>query len=312
VTAYKLVAPAADAQVDHVPLVVCLHDLTNSSYMWKDLATLLIDARSGPPARVLVMDFYGHGRSPYSDGLYCTLELFVNQVLELLRDTGLLEDKVPFMLLGQGMGASVALGFAAKYPSMVKSVCLLSPLGVKWSKREKIPPHRDNPLQTHLLALPIFGCWLWRRRMRHGLADAFPSYVFSDTDGASAHYHLVQLEREMMQWQMEHTPGYLRGLESTLLNFPFDTGALTGVCSALGQHPTRAVCVLWGERDNLCGVAEGGLETMRKSFSQAGRFISIDAAGHFPLVENFEAAADAILVFVGECSRSLRQDLMHY
>ena len=94
VTAYKLVAPAADAQVDHVPLVVCLHDLTNSSYMWKDLATLLIDARSGPPARVLVMDFYGHGRSPYSDGLYCTLELFVNQVLELLRDTGLLEDKV--------------------------------------------------------------------------------------------------------------------------------------------------------------------------------------------------------------------------
>ena len=355
-TAYKLLEPAVDAQVDHVPLVVCLHDMTNSSYMWKDIGTLLADARSGPPVRVLVLDFYGHGRSPYGAGLQCTLELYVNQVQELLTATGLLSDEIPFILLGQGMGASVALGFAAKYPNAVKSLCLLSPVGLQWETREAVFPHRQNPLQPHLLRLPIIGRWLWRRRMKKGLAEAFTEYVFcpngpktyatsgvtsgtgADTGTGTETYadssssfagtdaatepdtgcgrrQLIRLERAMVLWQIRHTPGYIQGLQSTLLHFPYGPGAMSAVCSALRQHPVRAICVLWGERDNVCGGPQGGRQSMQLGLEEGEdncRFITVEGAGHFPLVENFAAAASAILAFMGESCRSLRADLVQY
>ena len=64
ITAFRYDEPDQDGQADHVPLVVCLHDMTNSSYMWKDLSRLLVNSLTGPPARILTYDIYGRGRSP--------------------------------------------------------------------------------------------------------------------------------------------------------------------------------------------------------------------------------------------------------
>jgi len=87
ITAYRLTEPPAasaeGANIDEIPLVVCLHDMTNSSYMWADAVDLLADCEQGPNARVLVLDFYGRGRSPWI-GVPCSLEVFVFQVKELL------------------------------------------------------------------------------------------------------------------------------------------------------------------------------------------------------------------------------------
>jgi hypothetical protein len=65
-TAYKLIDQ--DAQYDDNgnlidPMtIVCLHGLLDSSYIWEDVAEILSVDESGPRVRILVFDFYGHGR----------------------------------------------------------------------------------------------------------------------------------------------------------------------------------------------------------------------------------------------------------
>ena len=84
VTAYRIVEPRESSKPpDALPIIVCLHGLQNSSYMWADIADLLSDFEQGPQARVLVFDFYGRGRSPWT-GVNITLDTLVTQTKELM------------------------------------------------------------------------------------------------------------------------------------------------------------------------------------------------------------------------------------
>lgn len=83
-TAYRLLEPAqANENSTNPPLIVLLHGMQNSSYMWADIAELLADFEQGPQAQVLVFDFYGRGRSPWT-GVPISLDLLVGQVKELM------------------------------------------------------------------------------------------------------------------------------------------------------------------------------------------------------------------------------------
>lgn len=65
-TAYKIIE--SDGLIDDRgnyidPItIVCLHGLTDSSYIWEDIADVLSCGDAGPCARVVVFDFYGRGR----------------------------------------------------------------------------------------------------------------------------------------------------------------------------------------------------------------------------------------------------------
>lgn len=84
ITAYRLIDPRDISIPEHkIPLIVCLHGVSNSSYMWSDVADLLTDFEQGPQARVLIFDFYGRGRSPWT-GVNITLDILVTQTKELL------------------------------------------------------------------------------------------------------------------------------------------------------------------------------------------------------------------------------------
>ena len=85
ITAYRFVEPStvSDDLADEIPVIVCLHGLTNSSCMWGDVVDLLSESEQGPQARVLVFDFYGRGRSPWN-GVPITLDVLVTQTKELL------------------------------------------------------------------------------------------------------------------------------------------------------------------------------------------------------------------------------------
>lgn len=84
-TAYRLLEPKKTQRTDasSPPLIILLHGMQNSSYMWADVAELLVCFEQGPQAQVLVMDFYGHGRSPW-DGRNLSLDCLVTQVRELM------------------------------------------------------------------------------------------------------------------------------------------------------------------------------------------------------------------------------------
>lgn len=85
VTAYRIIEPKdiSSRSLDTVPIIVCLHSLLGASYMWADIADLLSDFEQGPQARVLVFDFYGRGRSPWT-GVDITLDTLVTQTKELM------------------------------------------------------------------------------------------------------------------------------------------------------------------------------------------------------------------------------------
>ena len=84
-TAYRLIEPRLIQRTkkEQQRVIVCLHGLYDSSYIWSDIADLLTDFEQGPQASVLVYDFYGHGRSPWS-GTDITLDTLVGQLKELL------------------------------------------------------------------------------------------------------------------------------------------------------------------------------------------------------------------------------------
>lgn len=84
-TAYRFIEPSSvsDEMADEIPVIVCLHGLTNCSYMWGDIVDLLSESEQGPQARILVFDFYGRGRSPWN-GVPITLDVLVTQTKELL------------------------------------------------------------------------------------------------------------------------------------------------------------------------------------------------------------------------------------
>lgn len=84
-TAYRLMEPYKidEDQLPNCPLIVCLHGMMNSSYMWRDVVDLLIDCDHGPNARVLIFDFYGRGRTAWT-GVQCSLDILVTQTKELI------------------------------------------------------------------------------------------------------------------------------------------------------------------------------------------------------------------------------------
>lgn len=84
-TAYRILDPIGSDN-PNPPLIVLLHGLFDSSYIWADVAELLADFEQGPRAQILIMDFYGHGRSPWT-GEDITLDYLVTQVKELLDGT---------------------------------------------------------------------------------------------------------------------------------------------------------------------------------------------------------------------------------
>jgi hypothetical protein len=90
VTAYRIIDPknVGSRALDTIPIIVCLHGLLSASYMWGDIADLLSDFEQGPQARVLVFDFYGRGRSPWT-GVDITLDTLVTQTKELMDGMGL-------------------------------------------------------------------------------------------------------------------------------------------------------------------------------------------------------------------------------
>ena len=61
-TAYKVIKPEGRDESTPMRTIICLHGLTEASYIWEDMVEILSTSAEGPRAQVIVMDFYGHGR----------------------------------------------------------------------------------------------------------------------------------------------------------------------------------------------------------------------------------------------------------
>jgi hypothetical protein len=63
ITAYKVITPDGfDESQPGSRTIICLHGMMDASYTFEDITEILTTSADGPQARMIVMDFYGHGR----------------------------------------------------------------------------------------------------------------------------------------------------------------------------------------------------------------------------------------------------------
>ena len=272
--------------------------------MWADIADLLSDFEQGPQARVLVFDFYGHGRSPWT-GVDITLDTLVTQTKELMdcKSTrqslsiisnyfyityfnfpslvlNLTRPSKPAAFVGYDMGGAVAAGFAAKYPNLCSSLSLVSPLGIKY-----------RPVENEaLLNRKYFGEYMMMKQKT--TLPLLQVGDFYDKRPESAHGYLVVKQTEMVRWQVQHTPGYLGAILSTYRNFPMRS--MDELFTAIGRHP-RPTLSVWGDRDAVCNYKKC-MKVTEDSFPK-GIIVDIADCGHNVPFEKFEDVVKELLTF---------------
>ena len=295
VTAYRLDKPVIeDAQTDYVPLVVLLHDLYEASYIFKDLVALLTHITAGAPNRVLSYDYYGRGRSPWCEGVNCTMEVYVCQLKDLLESLSLYEEGYPIILNGKGLGGAIAAGFASRYPNIVQSICLLNPMGISVSY--------DSTHEGFISNFPFWNYCLWERSMRHSVTElVHMNYHQLAID--SKHNYLINKDIQMMIWQSQYTPGYYQSIYSTLLYFPIREKMIE-IYNALGGNPCLSTLILLGKKDKSCEY-EHCLPVLETAFPRA-TMVSIDNVGHNVQVEGFDVVAAEVL---GRCKHESQKIL---
>ncbi|MCX6246124.1 MAG: alpha/beta fold hydrolase [Bacteroidetes bacterium] len=94
--------------------IVLLHGFTETSKIWDSFRNQLKKS-----FRVIVIDLPGHGKSESVEKIH-TMELQAEVVYEVLKQRKVRK----CVMVGHSMGGYVALSFAAKYPEMLKGLCL--------------------------------------------------------------------------------------------------------------------------------------------------------------------------------------------
>ena len=280
VTAYKLMEPSEigdDEAADNTPVIVCLHGITDSSYIYGDLADLLCDYERGPNARVLVYDLYGRGRSPWTS-VPITIDVLVTQLKELLEYLDLFER--PVHLIGYDLGGAVSLGFSAKYGTHVATLSLIAPFGLHhvWLNKEKV------------LKQKYFGEILMLKRKAKMSEEAMKDFL--EKSSTSPHANLMKKQKAMVEWQIKNTPGYVGAILSTYRLFPLR--GMQELYIAVGRH-SRPTLVIWGDHDEVCPY-KACIIGIEESFPNS-TIVDIRDCGHNCLFEKFEEVANEILAF---------------
>lgn len=97
-------------------VVVLLHGFLENSTMWNDLVPVLSKTN-----RVIAIDLLGHGKTPCL-GYVHSMELMAEAVDAILKSLRIRR----ITLIGHSMGGYVALAYAEKNPSKMKSLCLMN------------------------------------------------------------------------------------------------------------------------------------------------------------------------------------------
>ncbi len=190
---YKSWGHSTDVAVDVA--VVLLHGSPGSSRDFDALGPRLADDR-----RVLAPDLPGFGFSTQSvpDYSIAAHAGYVQAFLDRL-DVGQVH------VLGFSMGGGVALELAARQPDRVRSVTLLSSIGV-----QELELLGSYPLNHGVHGLQLAGLWLLHEAVPHfGILDGFPLNVpyarnFFDTDQRPLRGVLERLEMPILIVHGEH------------------------------------------------------------------------------------------------------------
>ena len=128
-THYEWLEPVAEQASGEAEVVVLAHGFSGDSQHLRGLAHEVRKAGF----RALIYDLVGRGHSSCRDVNH-TADLFVSQLNELMITLEVAE----FHLVGLSLGGGVAVSFASYFPKRVKSLTLITAVGLKMSSRAHI------------------------------------------------------------------------------------------------------------------------------------------------------------------------------
>jgi pimeloyl-ACP methyl ester carboxylesterase len=241
------------AGMNNGPVVVLIHGLSVSSFVWKYTYDYLRDAGY----RVLKYDLYGRGFSYRLEKEY-TMEVYLKQLSELL--TYLQVDNESLFIIGQSMGGTIATSYCLDHELDVHKLVLIATAGLS---------EKSNPLQT-ILNVPLLGKRIFKSfGMKRIIDDATISLY-----DPKKHPEYKELFQEQALYK-----GYTHAILSSLRNMPLYS--LDNEFERLGATSIPTL-ILWGEKDTTINPKNG--ERLKSIVSQA-ELHYIEEAGHHPHFE---------------------------
>ena len=271
-----------------LPLVVLVHGFVGSAAYLRFLSKEL--ARRG--RRVLRYDLYGRGGTA-CDGSPHTAEALATQLAELLQRVRALEQQRPpraVDLVGYSMGGGIASAFAAIYPSRLRSLTLIAPVGTA-----EMPMPAGLPL---LLRLPLLPRLVARVLVRPSFLADKGEWEEPDAQGSN----WPAFASEEARRSADEGASLGKAALNSLQHFPWRGCEVyhekigrrhddQQICQAAGRLP---VLLMWGELD--AAVPFAGAAAIRRSIPHAELW-SVAAAGHILPIERSADVAAKLLAW---------------
>mmetsp|Transcript_29726 Transcript_29726/g.64906 ORF Transcript_29726/g.64906 Transcript_29726/m.64906 type:complete len:394 (-) Transcript_29726:351-1532(-) len=173
--------------------IVLLHGWLQDHSCWLNTATKL---RHTFGHDVLLMDFYGHGHSPYLNNFY-HMNVFTSmrQLRKLVEHVGWANEKL--VLAGLSFGGGVAQHYALRYPENVERMILLGSVGAPEPTWRLVPiltrglgqllrplfpwnsdpENYQPPAKVNMLTRVRGKLWIARLYSDHGLPPEMPEFL---------------------------------------------------------------------------------------------------------------------------------------
>lgn len=252
------------------PPVILIHGFGGSMWQWEHQQQAL-----SQHFRVLTLDLPGAGLSDKPE-----IDYRPDQILDFF--VGFMEAvTIPHAtLVGNSMGAGLAIGMALTHPARVAKLVLID--GLPQQVMEKLTsPSIRRALETSAPSwLVSFGNML------------FGSLMIESTLREIVHDPALLtpavIERSNRN---RRRPGLIRPIMTVRENLPLWE---SGFARRIGEitHPTL---VLWGEEDRVFPIAVG--EELHQTI-KGSRFIRIPKAGHIPQWERPDVVNQALITFI--------------
>jgi pimeloyl-ACP methyl ester carboxylesterase len=223
------------------PLILLQHGLAANLSIWDTIASELVSRGY----RVLRFDFYDRGWSETSPTRYpvtrvgvhplkFTIDLYVEQVDDVLTSLGLGE--ASFVYLGNSTGGGVGIALAAKYTTRVLGLLLLSPVCLK-SAIPLIARIADAPVLGPILVQLLGNDTLYRAsyKMRHD-----PNHPWQVRDLGRLKQILATNIRFLAS--IRSTTTYCRSFNYGTLLAEYEIVCKSGI----------PIQIIWGTLDNAC------------------------------------------------------------
>lgn len=248
------------------PKLLLLHSLFMDHSTWSAVATELCDEYC-----VITPDLPGYGESekPAPNRFAYDIDAFTSAIADLYAALSLGSAAV----VGHGLGGSIALTLAARYPELVSKLVVVGALS------ESAEPW----LYGKLAHLPMLGSLVFKQLLGRSLFGAYFRDLFV------AEGRAVSSERLDTYYESFNAPA-ARGSVLATLRRTVDTRSVAAQTSRI-QKPTL---VLWGHRDRLLPPTVG--QRLAREIRGA-RFELLDA-GHAPQEEKPHELAEAVRRFL--------------